>query len=1109
MSRSSLRLLLAFAMLVSACALPTEEGGASETDGGVGIEVASHKAALTGLHRTVVFIQGTTQSGQDMFIRGGLDHEQFALAHPGQTCTQSAETSACAIPISHRNLRNDTTKWWKQGDTHLDWYGAEAAQNQVSPGHGLAEGSAADWTTNNATNSFTVASNGFGFEPLNQWGDHYWMLDVDMDCSRGVQDANGDSWFELKTFISNGPGWEPDVAQAGGPYVSRNHWAKCGQISVFRRGSSDATFLSLDTPPPPVGGVKRVKFNAAGKYLMVEVLRDDILHFELGLNAGFDPQFAIGTSPMVLKRDYPGPTAIHISGNVVETPAVRATVNTSTLCVIVFDKVRNTELSTTCPEQFTGGWGSGLAIRKGSMWNAYGLGNYFDYGRASGTAEGDWVGSKWFSFDGTEGNARRSYPQGSPSVSQFPVLDVLGSGNTNYTIFFDHTHKYEADFSADWWKFNSWGTTLRWYLITGPDLPDLRKDFMDLTGKPRVPPRKAFGLWVSKFGYRSWDGVERALSWLQSDNFPVDGFALDLFWFGGNFINDGDRNQFHFDRSRFGSLRFDESRFGDPAGKLRSLASRGVGIMPIEESVVSDGATMWNNFGGTLNELKNNDYVAQCGVHTPCRLANNPWWGQGWYLDWTNARARQFWHDNRRKFLTDIGVVGHWCDLGEPEINQYAPNAFYQGIGDLHSHNEIHNLYGFFWMQGIAEGYARNGTPARPFMLTRAAAPGVQRFGATMWSGDINANHESLRAQINSQMHMSLAGVDYYGSDAGGFFGGNAGSDLYRMWLADNAMTDFPLRPHSWAASDFNDDVSFAPNNASAEFKASNRATVRMKYELIPYSYSLAHRANRFGEPITPPVFYYYQSDAFTRTTASQKMSGRDLLFGLGTEPGQNRKDMYLPADAWYDYLSDEYMNRTSSPTLDPPFVARHVDFDFYRTGVLRLPLFARGGAIIPIMKVDDGTADAFGRRRQNGGLGPQPTELVARVFAGPNHVQSEFTVFEDDGTSVKYESGEVRTTRITQLTNARSTTVTVDAAFGSYDGAPSERNTEIWYTSPFRGNVSVTLNGVAIPPTATRADFDSAASACYFVDLFNGRIFAKSGSRSVATSKVFVFSIR
>ena len=182
--------------------------------------------------RTVIFIHGETAAGQDMFIRGGIDHD-YAATDLGRSCSE--ENKLCALSITFNNLLNATTSAWKTSDNYLDWYGSETGQ-----GAG-AQGSAADWTTDVWPDTWgekmTVAANGFGEEPLNNYGDHYWMLDVQMDCSNTV---NG--WFELKTYISNGPGWEADVSQAGTPYVTGNHFAQCGKINVFRRGEAGAEF---------------------------------------------------------------------------------------------------------------------------------------------------------------------------------------------------------------------------------------------------------------------------------------------------------------------------------------------------------------------------------------------------------------------------------------------------------------------------------------------------------------------------------------------------------------------------------------------------------------------------------------------------------------------------------------------------------------------------------------------------------------------------------------------------------------------------------------------------------------------------------------------------
>ena len=179
--------------------------------------------------RTVIFINAQTQSGQDMFVRGGIDHT-YANTNLGRNCqTTNVE---CAMPIRHNNLKNATTSPWKVNDNYLDWYGIESGQSAQ------AEGTAADWTTNVWPSTYgaqkTVTNDGFGVTPLNIWGEHYWMLDVDMDCSKAV---NG--WFEVKAFVKNGQGWESDINQANTPFASTNHVAQCGKINMFEFNSSN------------------------------------------------------------------------------------------------------------------------------------------------------------------------------------------------------------------------------------------------------------------------------------------------------------------------------------------------------------------------------------------------------------------------------------------------------------------------------------------------------------------------------------------------------------------------------------------------------------------------------------------------------------------------------------------------------------------------------------------------------------------------------------------------------------------------------------------------------------------------------------------------------
>ena len=220
------------------------------------------------VRRTMILIKGVTQPGQDMFIRGGIDHA-FGNSQ-GRMCPASGTPAYddpnyynCAVRIEHRNTINygvnhedyPITNRWQVNDWYLDWYGREQFQtyqrrNAASQDMGLAEGTPLDWTTNDPNVGNAILRQGFGFLKENQdanLGPHYWMLDVDMDCTTAVN-IGGVHWFEVKSFITNIPnGWEPDIAQPGAPWVSGNHFAQCGKINIFERGSNTATFLDFDS----------------------------------------------------------------------------------------------------------------------------------------------------------------------------------------------------------------------------------------------------------------------------------------------------------------------------------------------------------------------------------------------------------------------------------------------------------------------------------------------------------------------------------------------------------------------------------------------------------------------------------------------------------------------------------------------------------------------------------------------------------------------------------------------------------------------------------------------------------------------------------------------
>ncbi|MBN1813448.1 MAG: DUF5110 domain-containing protein, partial [Anaerolineae bacterium] len=608
-------------------------------------------------------------------------------------------------------------------------------------------------------------------------------------------------------------------------------------------------------------------------------------------------------------------------------------------------------------------------------------------------------------------------------------------------------------------------------------LPDLRQDYMELVGHPLVPPKKAFGLWVSEYGFDDWAELEDKLSTLRANHFPVDGFVVDLLWFGGVVYDSDD--------SSMGSLTWDLASFADPEGKIAQLSDvEGVGVILIEESYISKNLT-------EHAEMESRGYlVRDCETCGATYLDSNPWWGKGGMIDWSNDAAGAYWHDWKREPLIDDGVIGHWTDLGEPEA--YNDWAWYSGIpGDhkpLHQHGDVHNLYNLKWSQSIYEGYVRNGHAQRPFILARSGAPGSQRYGVSMWSGDIGSNLSSLATHLNAQLHMSMSGIDYYGADIGGFHRGALDGDLdemYTQWFANGMAFDLPGRPHT---ENVLNERETAPDRIGD--LPSNLENLRQRYELSPYMYSLSHRAYLYGEPVIPPLVYYYQSDPNVREMGHEKLLGRDLLVATVAAHGETERSVYLPAGDWVNYHTHEWF-RSSGEWFGP--------FPEYLDGTFKLPMFARAGAIIPQMYVDDRTMNVVGQRTD----GSTRDELIVRVYA--DDTLSSFTLYEDDGETNAYQGGAVRTTVISQQQTVDGVTVIVGGASGAYAGASTARDNVVKLVVENPGKIiGVTLNGTELSRYNNQAELDAAASG--WCKPGNGLIVAKSGDMGVTSTKTFQF---
>jgi len=869
-----------------------------------------------------------------------------------------------------------------------------------------------------------------------------------------------------------------------------------------------AAFRQLQVQTAQAEGIRRAKISSGSRYLIVEALNNNLIHFELSaLGPGPSECTQIYTSPMIHKNDYAGPTSWmdnEVGGiRTLQTPNIKVDVDASTLCATVADKVRGMTLTTYCSPNLDSAWKS-ITMTSEIFTHGYGLGAHYVI---PGSADGDWVSTEGHQIrePGEFGNEMREFDGGGVSNTQYPILYLLGGGSSNYAMFLDNYYKQRWDFTSNPWNVAMWGDWIRWYVMTGPDLPSLRKAYMELTGRPPVPPKKAFGLWVSTFGYKNWNDIDTRLIALKNANFPIDGFVLDLYWFGGIRANDPD--------TQIGTLTWDTvddnqgGFFPNPAGKLSDYKTNdGVGVILIEESLVGKNLQSWA-------DLNNQGFLVRNGCSTcePTLIDkntdsnDNDFFGDVGIIDWTNTAGADWWFDNKRLTLINDGVFGHWLDLNEPEGRSgsrlYDPNDWYAGFDPhvglnakgLHGEGDIHNMFAFFQAQSIARGYTRNSLSQRQFMMSRSGAPGIQRFGATQWSADIAPRFTSLATWSNVQMMMTLSGMDYYSSDLGGFrrsgcnsFDCTTGFDqLYTQWYATGMMFDVPGRPHS-------DSLSKETSPAVVGRAPSNLANTQRRYELIPYTYSLAYRAWLQGEPVVPPLVYYYQNDSNVRTMGHEKLLGRDLLAGIVAGRDEFKRDVYLPAGDWVSFDANEWFhsNGQSFPGIPE-----------YRGSIFRLPLFARAGAIIPTMHIDNQTGNALGFRRD----GIKHNELIVRVYASPN--LTDFTLYEDDGQTTSYMTGAYRSTTISQQkTSGGSETVTIAASSGTYADAPDNRNNIVILVVENQQATAVALNGSPLTQYAAKTDFDAAGSG-YWNAGYN-QIQAKSGIQPVAASKTFTFTL-
>jgi alpha-glucosidase len=286
------------------------------------------------------------------------------------------------------------------------------------------------------------------------------------------------------------------------------------------------------------------------------------------------------------------------------------------------------------------------------------------------------------------------------------------------------------------------------------------------------------------------------------------------------------------------------------------------------------------------------------------------------------------------------------------------------------------------WTEALASGWSQINPSRRSFSLNRAFTPGTQKYGTAIWTGDVAVSWRSLQDQPAMMLNTALMGMPYIACDTGGFAGGEGGAELLTRWYQMSALMSI-MRVHS------NDQVvPHFPFLFGQEAADAMRKALDLRYQLIPFLYSLGHHAFTDGLPIIRPLFMEFPSDAKAWEITDQWLLGSGLMAAPILTPSSEsipsgstttRRTVYFPEGVWYVF------NSTTAYTAGAEGLSIEIEVPF--DGI---PLFVRAGTILPLAPA------GIQHTGQLGGF------LNIHVYTGAD---ASFTMVEDDGDSTRYET--------------------------------------------------------------------------------------------------------
>ncbi|NML36288.1 DUF4968 domain-containing protein [Chitinophaga sp. G-6-1-13] len=545
----------------------------------------------------------------------------------------------------------------------------------------------------------------------------------------------------------------------------------------------------------------------------------------------------------------------------------------------------------------------------------------------------------------------------------------------NYGIFFDNSYQSDFNFGASNNRFSSFGARggeMNYYFIYHPQMADIIRSYTSLTGRMPMPPLWSLGYQQNRYSYYPDTEVYRVAQTLREKKIPADGITLDIHYMDA-----------------YKLFTWNKDRFPDPAQLTGRLKDMGFRVTVI----VDPGIKVEEGYHAYESGKKENIFIKYSDGQN---YTGQVWPGWCHFPDFTSEKGRSWWKGQVKSYIRD-GVSGIWNDMNEIATwGQKMPNnVIFDYEGHPTTHLQAHNIYGLQMVRASYEG-TREALQKRPFLLTRAAYSGSQRYSA-VWTGDNRAEEDHMLLGVRLLNSLGVSGFPFTGMDVGGFTG-NPSVSLYTRWMQIGAFIPY-FRNHTGVNT-----KSAEPWAFGEEALEITRNYVNLRYHLLPYLYSTLYTASRTGMPVMRTLALQNTFDPQVYDTRFQNQYQFGDAYMIA--PFESTKDfgsIYFPKGQWYNLYTDAVITGGQDIITS--------------LNIKTLPVYVKESSIVPMQSLVQSTREK-----------PADT-LFLHLYKGSQ--PNTFVYYEDDGESFSYEKGDFYERTITY--DPAQQTLTLQKPQGSY----------------------------------------------------------------------------